>query len=67
MKRKIRKKLGECSGCHREKLKRDYFGRSIWGERVFVCTACMTPNSPEIFTQWVELEKQELVFGKPIK
>ena len=68
MKREVKKRIGKCINCTNNKSKKDWFIKKTvqWNE-IFVCNMCWYYNSKSIFTDFVEVKKQNLIFWQPIK
>lgn len=60
----VTKKTWECYWCKRTLRKKDNFTAK---NKMYICNMCWYTNSPHIFEEIVEVEKQELIFWQPIK
>ena len=66
MKRIKNKKTWTC-WCWRELKKSEFKRWTTQGQPYYICPRCWYFNSPCIFTEYIEVKKQELIFWQPIK
>lgn len=65
MKRLQLKKSWECYWCDRLLKKTwDTKRKTIMWQVIYVCLKCWYNNSPSIFQEYIEVEKQNLIFKK---